>query len=42
MLKNVVPDVAKVCPLCAAKEFETIYSKEDLALNRGLGYPKYK
>jgi hypothetical protein len=42
ILKQVIPDAAKVCPLCAPKEFETVYPKEDLALNKGLGYPKYK
>ncbi len=39
-LARVIPDAAKVCPLCAPDVFSTVYPKEDLALNQALGYPK--
>ncbi len=42
LLKNVLPDAAKFCRLCAPKQFDAIHPKEDIALNQGLGYPKYK
>ena len=42
MYNKVLPDVAKVCQVCAPEEFGMTHPKEDLVLNQSLGYPKYK